>query len=130
MYQQNIDRDVRAPQDSNPPDEEYLRKFTQKMCQFRTDSPVTLPLFKKLYCTPETDTDLCDDSVESSSNKPETGIMHTKLQQVLSTDPSISPQEALRLLSFDSVIQKGSMSRAPPQSSDNVRNGMYKRQAS
>ena len=99
-YQQNTDRDVRAPQDTNPPDEEYLRKFTQKMCQFKVDSPVILPLFKKLYCTPETDTDLCDDPVESNSNKPETGIMHTKLQQVLSTDPNISPQEALRLLSF------------------------------
>ena len=75
------------------------------MCQFKTDRPVTPPppLFKKLYCTPETDTDLCDYSVESNGNKPETGIIHTKLQQVLRTDPNISPQEALRLLSFSDM---------------------------
>ena len=42
------DIDVRAPEDTNPPDEEYRRKFSQKMCQFKTDEPVILPLFKKL----------------------------------------------------------------------------------
>ena len=61
------------------------------------------PYSKKLYCTPETDTDLCDYSVESNGNKPETGIIHTKLQQVLRTDPNISLQEALRLLSFSDM---------------------------
>ena len=99
-YPQNIDIDVHAPQDTNPPEEAYPRKFTQKMCQFKTDRPVILPLFKKLYCTPETVTDLCDDSVESNVNKPETGFMHTKLKQVLRTDPNTSRQESLWLLSF------------------------------
>ena len=49
-YNQNIDTDVRAPDDTNPPDEEYLKKFTQKMFKLKTDRPVILPLFKKLYC--------------------------------------------------------------------------------
>ena len=63
MYSQSIDIDVRAPEDANPQDE-YLRKFTQKMCQFKTDEPVILPLFKKLYCTPEAETDLHDEPAE------------------------------------------------------------------
>jgi len=45
-YNQNIDTDVCAPEDTNPPDEEYLKKFTQKMCKLKTDTPVILPLFK------------------------------------------------------------------------------------
>ena len=32
-YPQYIDRDVRAPEDRNPKDEEYLRQLTKKMCQ-------------------------------------------------------------------------------------------------
>ena len=39
MYSQSIDLDVRAPEDTNPPDEEFRRKSTQKMCQFKTDKP-------------------------------------------------------------------------------------------
>ena len=27
-FSQNIDRDIRAPEDTNPPDDEYLRQFT------------------------------------------------------------------------------------------------------
>ena len=79
-FSQNIDRDVRAPEDTNPPDDEYLRQFTQKLCQLKSDSPVILPLFKKLYCSPEADTDFNDESAESNGNKDETGIMNTKLQ--------------------------------------------------
>ena len=41
-FSQNIDRDVRAPEDTNPPDDEYLRQFTKKLCQLKSDSPVIL----------------------------------------------------------------------------------------
>ena len=82
-YVQNIDVDVRAPEDTNPPDEKYLRTFTKKMCQLNTYKPVILPLFKKLYFAPEVDTDFNDEPADSSGNKPETGIMNTKLQEIL-----------------------------------------------
>ena len=101
MYSQSIDIDIRAPEDTNPPDEEFLGKSTQKMCQFKTDGPVILPLFKKLYCTPEAEKDLHDEPAETSGNKPETGIMHTKLQEVLRNDPNISTEDVLRFLSFN-----------------------------
>ena len=52
VYSQNIETDVRAPEDTNPPDEEYLRKLTKRVCHLRS-TPVILPLFKKLYGTPE-----------------------------------------------------------------------------
>lgn len=73
-FLQNIEKDVRVPEDADPPDEKYLRRFTQNMCQLKTDSPVILPLFKKLYRSPEADTlDLNDEPAESTDNKAETG---------------------------------------------------------
>ena len=106
-YSKNIEKDVRAPEDTSPPDEKYLRRFTQKMCQLKTDFPVILPLFKKLYCSPEADTlDLNDEPAESTDNKAETGIMNTKLQEVMENHPNISTEEVLSLLSF-SDAEKG-----------------------
>ena len=100
-YSQNIEKDVRAPEDTSRPDEKCLRRFTQKMCQLKTDFPVILPLFKKLYCSPEADTlDLNDEPAESTDNKAETGIMNTKLQEVMGNHPNISTEEVLSLLSF------------------------------
>ena len=70
------------------------------MCQLNTNKPVILPLFKKLYFTPEVDTDFNDEPAESTGNKPKTGIMNTELQEVLKDDPSISTEEVLKLLSL------------------------------
>ena len=71
------------------------------MCQLKTDFPVILPLFKKVYCSPEADTlDLNDEPAESTDNKAETGIMNTKLQEVMGNHPNISTEEVLSLLSF------------------------------
>ena len=75
--------DVHAPENTNPPDEKYLRTFTEKMCHLNTNKPVILLLFKKLYFTPEVDTDFNDEPADSTGNRPETGIMNTKLQEIL-----------------------------------------------
>jgi len=99
-FPQNIDKDVRAPKDTNPPDEKYLRRFTQKMCQIKTDTPVILPLFKKLYCSSGADTDLHEEPAELSDNKTETGIMNTKLKEIVNNHPNISNEELVGLLSF------------------------------
>jgi len=48
MFSPNIKKDVCALEDTNPPDEKYLRRFTQKMCQLKSDTPIILPLFKTL----------------------------------------------------------------------------------
>ena len=56
----------------------YLRTFTLKMCLLNTNKPVILPLFKKLYFTPEADTDFNDEPAELTGDKLETGIMNTK----------------------------------------------------
>ena len=61
---------------------------------------LSCPLFKKLYCTPEAETGLHDEPAETNGNKPETGTMHTKLQEVLRNDPNISTEDVLRFLSF------------------------------
>ena len=97
---QNIEKDVRAPEDTGPPDEKYLRQFTKKMCQLKTDTPVILPLFKKLYSSSEADTDLHEEPAESSDNKAGTGIMDTKLREVMRNHPNISTEEVASLLSF------------------------------
>lgn len=68
-YSQNINTDVCAPEHTNPPDEKYLKKFTQMMCQLKTAKHVILPLFKKLYHTPEADTDVNNEPAESNDNK-------------------------------------------------------------
>ena len=58
-YPRYIDRDVRAPEDRNPKDEEYLRQFTKKMCQLKTDAPaVILSLLKRLHYTSEAPSEL------------------------------------------------------------------------
>ena len=62
-----------------------------------------MPLFKNLYFTPEVDTDFDDEPADSTGNRPETGIMNTKLQEILKTDPSISTEELLKLLSFSDI---------------------------
>ena len=59
-----------------------------------------MPLFKKLYCSSEENTDICDEPAESDDNKAEMGILITKLQVMLRNNPNISPEEVLRLLSF------------------------------
>lgn len=41
-----------APEDTNQPDEEYLRKFIKRMCQLKS-TPVILPWHNKLYGIPE-----------------------------------------------------------------------------
>ncbi|XP_068708975.1 uncharacterized protein [Montipora foliosa] len=99
-YSQNIQIDVRAPEDTNPPDEKYLRNFTQKMCQLPTSSPVILPLFKKLYCTTEADTDQVGKTTKSSKDKLGSGIMKLKLAELLRNDPNILLEDVLRLFSF------------------------------
>ena len=71
------------------------------MCQLETDKPVIFPLPKKLYCSPEADTDLCDEPAKSNGNKANTGIMNTKLLEVLRNDPNITTEEVLSLLLFD-----------------------------
>ena len=97
-FPQSVDIDVRAPEDTNSPDEEYLKVFTEKMCQLKTDRPVILPLFKKLYCTPETDT--LSDEFHAAINENKTGIMQNKLHEVLTNHPEVSSEEVLKLLSF------------------------------
>ena len=67
-FPQNIDRDIRSPEDTNPPGEEYLREFTQKLSRLKNDKPVILPLFRKLYCSSEENTDICDEPAESDGN--------------------------------------------------------------
>ena len=74
LYSQNIETDVRVPEDTNPPDEKYLR-----MCHLK-NTPVILPLFKKLYGTPEEDT-ITEEPGQSNHNRPQTGIMIPKPQQ-------------------------------------------------
>ncbi|CAH3140007.1 unnamed protein product [Porites evermanni] len=85
VYSQNIETDVRALEDTNPPDEEHLRKFTKRMCNLK-NTPVILPLFKKLYGTPEEDT-ITEEPGQSNHNRPQTGIMSAKLLEILSSDP-------------------------------------------
>ena len=88
VYSQNIETVVRAPEDTNPPDEEYLRTFTKRVCHLRI-TPVILPLFKKLYGTPEEDT-ITEEPRQSNHNRTQTGIMSVKLLEILSNDPKTS----------------------------------------
>jgi len=76
------------------------------MCQIKTDTPVILPLFKKLYCSSEADTDLHEEPAESSDNKAETGIMNTKLKEIMKNHPNISNEEVVSLLSFSDAERK------------------------
>ena len=47
-------RHVYAPEDANPPDEEYLQKFTKRLWNLKSTTDILL--FKKLHGTPEEDT--------------------------------------------------------------------------
>ena len=104
VYSQNIETDLRALKDTNPPDEEHLRKFTKRMCHLK-NTPVILPLFKKLYGTPEEDT-ITEEPGQSNHNRLQTGIMSAKLQEILSNDPKTSTEEIVKLLSFSDTERK------------------------
>ena len=73
---------VCAPKDTNPPDEENLRNFTQKMCQLPTSGPVILPLIKKLYCPTEADTDHVGETIKSNEDKLGSGVIKLKLEEL------------------------------------------------
>ena len=104
VYSQNIETDLCALEDTNPPDEEHLRKFTKRMCHLK-NTPVILPLFKKLYGTPEEDT-ITEEPGQSNHNRLQTGIMSAKLLEILSNDPKTSTEEIVKLLSFSDTEQK------------------------
>ena len=84
VYSQNIETDVRAPEDTNPPDEENLKKFTKRVCHLKS-TPVILPLFKKCYGTPEEHT-ITEEPGQSNHHPPQTGIMGAKLLEILSNN--------------------------------------------
>ena len=77
IYSQNMETDVRAPEDINPPDEEYLRNFTKRLCNLQS-TPVILPLLKKLHGTPEEDT-ITQAPGQSNHHHQKTSIMNAKL---------------------------------------------------
>ena len=79
---QYIDRDVPASTDRNPKDEEYVRQFT-----------------KKLHYTSEAHAEVDN----GPFNKAKTGIMNTKIQELVKDRPNISSKDVLRLLSFSDV---------------------------
>ena len=68
------------------------------MCQLKTDKLVTL-LVQKTPLYPEAGTDLNDEPSESTDNL-ETGIMNTKLKEIMRNHPNISTEEIVSLLSF------------------------------
>ena len=111
VYCQNIDTDVRAPEDTNPKDEEYLRKFTKRICHLK-HTPVILPLFKKLYGTPEKDT-ITGEPGHCNHNRP---IMIPKPQQKKLSRYCLS------------VILNESRLREQPPSNGNVKIGTFIRQ--
>lgn len=76
-FYQNNERDICASEDTNPPDQECLREFTQKLMGLKSDRPVILPLFRKLYCSSEENTDISDELLKTDGNKAELGIMIT-----------------------------------------------------
>lgn len=104
VYSQNIETDVRAPEDRNPPDEEYLRKFTKRVCHLKS-TPVILPLFKERYGTPEEDT-ITEEPGQSNHQPPQTGIMSAKLLEILTNNPETSAEEIVKLLSFSDTERK------------------------
>ena len=104
VYSQNIKTDVRAPEDTNAKDEEYLRTFTKRMCHLK-HTPVILPLFKKLYGTPEKDT-ITGEPGQSNHHWPKTGIMRAKLLEILTNDPKPSTEEIVKVLSLSDSERK------------------------
>ena len=70
------------------------------MCQLKTDAPaVILPLIKKLHYTSEAHAEVDN----GPFNKTKTGIMNTKIQQIVEGRPNISSKDVLRMLSFSDV---------------------------
>ena len=74
------------------------------MCHLK-NTPVILPLFKKLYGTPEEDT-ITEEPGQSNHNRLQTGIMSAKLLEILSNDPKTSTEEIVKLLFFSDTEQK------------------------
>ena len=97
VYSQNIETDVRAPEDTNPPDEEYLRNFTERLCNLQS-TPVFLPLFKKLHGTPEEDK-ITEEAGQLNYYHQNTGIMNAKLLEILRNDPKTPAEKIVQLLS-------------------------------
>ena len=104
IYPQNIETDVRAPEDTNPADEEYLGEYTKRLCNLKS-TPVILPLFKQLHGTPEEDT-ITEEPCQSNHHRPKTGKMNAKLLEILRNDPKTSIEEIVQLLSFSDTEQK------------------------
>ena len=104
VYCQNIETDVRTPEDANPPAEEYLRKFIKRLCNLKS-TPVIFPLFKKLHGTPEEDT-ITEEPGQSNHNRLKTGIMNAKLLEILRNDLKTSAEETVQLLSFSETERK------------------------
>ncbi|XP_074629434.1 uncharacterized protein LOC141887030 [Acropora palmata] len=98
VYSQNIETDVRTPEDTNPPDEEYLRNFTERLCNLQS-TPVILPLFKKLHGTPEEDK-ITEAAGQSNHYHQKTGIMNAKLLEILRNDPKTPAEKIVQLFSF------------------------------
>ena len=69
------------------------------------NTPVILPLFKKLYGTPEEDT-ITEEPGQSNHNRSQTSIMSAKLLEILSSDPKTSAEEIVKLLSFSDTERK------------------------
>jgi len=104
IYPQNIETDVRAPEDTNPADEEYLGEYTKRLCNLKS-TPVILPLFKQLHGAPEEDT-ITEEPCQSNHHRPKTGKMNAKLLEILRNDPKTSIEEIVQLLSFSDTEQK------------------------
>ena len=97
VYSQNIETDVRAPEDTNPSDEEYLRNFTERFCNLQS-TLVILPLFKKLYGTEEDK--ITEAAGQSNHYHQKTGIMNAKLLEILRNYPKTPAEKIVQLLSF------------------------------
>ena len=70
------------------------------MCQLKTDAPaVILPLIKKLHYTSKAHAEVDN----GPFNKAKTGIMNTKIQEIVEGRANISSKDVLRLLSFSDV---------------------------
>ena len=104
IYFQNIETDVRAPEDTNPADEEYLGEFTKRLCNLKR-TPVVLPLFKQLRGTPEEDT-ITEEPCQPNHHSPKTGKMNAKLLEILRNDPKTSTEEIVQLLSLSDTERK------------------------
>ena len=74
------------------------------MCHLK-HTPVILPLFKKLYGTPEKDT-ITGEPGQFNHNWPKTGIMRAKLLEILTNDPKTSTEEIVKVLSFSDSERK------------------------